>query len=296
MKSLITCVLVLAVTTDIVKGVCRPDYAYLRRAGGWLKVYSEPATFQEATDRCRNESGYLAFPHSEGLLKSMISLMNANQKYYIGSSMSFSPRFFLSSDGANFWKLNNMPIMNKNQSLDNRLCLSMNQDRLKVELCDTKLPYICFKTKNINEDTVCGTQDREYKLEPKTGSCYKLHKELRTWGDANSVCNFEGGYLAIANSPEEYGILQNMFPLDVDLKQRTWDKKWDPLFLGFRDWTEDGNWLSVHGECLAFDWEKDEPRSSKQYCGAMIRSGKLESIYCDAKSFFVCEKDPENKK
>ncbi|CAH3999182.1 unnamed protein product [Pieris brassicae] len=82
--------------------------------------------------------------------------------------------------------------------------------------CNEVFLYVCYRNMSENEVlTECGTVDRDYHLESRTGSCYKFHLIARNWTRAFMTCAAEGAYLAIINSDAEAEFLKELFTREI---------------------------------------------------------------------------------
>lgn len=215
---------------------------------------------------------------------------NKSMSYFIGANAKYTSGLFVSIEGV---PLANMPIKDMYESLDKEegQCLSMSFRSLKVMSCSKPLPYFCYK-----KDSECGTTDPEYKHQLSTGSCYKVHKELKIWNYANTVCLSEGGYLAILNNEVEAKLISNMIP-EVTVPW-TQNRDWQGLYIGVHDWTHNGTWLTYDGqdfEDIFHSWDDGRPdRFSMANCAVINRRVKLDNLFCGFLVPFICEKDPKN--
>ncbi|KAL0812092.1 hypothetical protein ABMA28_009476 [Loxostege sticticalis] len=83
-------------------------------------------------------------------------------------------------------------------------CISINPNGTSTEIsCSSRLPFACYKREVYEQPRGCGTLDPGYELNDRTGSCYKLYKDRRTWPEAFRICSADGGHLAIVNSQPE---------------------------------------------------------------------------------------------
>lgn len=89
---------------------------------------------------------------------------------------------------------------------------------------------------------------RGYFLYPETESYYKFHTDIQTWAQARSICEAEGGYLAIINSEEEASLLVHLmrqYPiaiLDPAITEKTYY-----VYIGFHDLFREGEWVTIDG-------------------------------------------------
>ncbi|XP_075971435.1 lymphocyte antigen 75-like [Anticarsia gemmatalis] len=293
LKLIIACVL-LTVASVI---QCKSDYVYRPKADGWFKLHKIPTIWKNAFFQCNREGAVLASPINEAVLSEMLSIISANNdslQYFTGIHARFSPGQFVSVEGI---PLENMNASDMFQVLNtqNGECLSMDGYNMTVVSCEARLPYICYKKIDGMLMTECGTFDKAYRYVNSTGSCYKVHTGLNTWYNANSICISEGGHLAIINDEQEALEVKDMIP--EDRHNFTWDRKWDHLFIGLRAWDDKDTYLSIHGEPISQlynSWDENQPDPYGQLCGGLIRTGKLDNVWCDKESYFICEKNPRS--
>ncbi|KAJ8715424.1 hypothetical protein PYW07_009906 [Mythimna separata] len=165
--------------------------------------------------------------------------------------------------------------------------------------CEDTRPYVCYRSEDqkatVNE---CGTVDPEYRLDVKTGSCYKFHIVPRNFSRAFLACSAEGSHLAIINSDQEAEVLKNLFAKYPAAKMvgNFWK---DVAFIGAHNWGEPADWRTIHGETLSeagYDnFRKGEPNNSPpgEYCLSIYRDAKLNDLWCDREAAFICEKSPD---
>ncbi|KAM3956937.1 secretory phospholipase A2 receptor-like [Aphomia sociella] len=287
----------------------RFDYAYNEEINGWVKLHRMPVTWNEARLRCHAEGAVLASPLNEPLLEVMKNMITVNSTthcgVYTGIHASFHKGVYESLEGI---PLSKIPVSWAPDEPDNyedsENCLVLLPNGAMADLkCNEVLPYICYKkkTKEVVQ-TACGTTDNKYHLEPRTGSCYKLHLVCQTWHDAYMTCAAEGGHLAIVNSPVEASVLKELYAKiprnDVLCKYK------ESILLGFLVWSENHSWFTIHGETLEeagyAAWGKNQPDGAKygtttQKCGALFSNGLLDDVWCDTVTFpFFCEKSPDS--
>ncbi|XP_073947335.1 hemolymph lipopolysaccharide-binding protein-like [Choristoneura fumiferana] len=125
------------------------------------------------------------------------------------------------------------------------------------------------KIGKISEQTTC-----QNILHNETGSCYKFHREGRTWPAAFRTCQAEDAYLAIINSDDESKYLKDLFsqnphytipgdiPKDAAMKQ---------------DW-------------LHFNAGEPNNIGNNETCGSVWRTGFLNDHNCGTILAFICEK------
>ncbi|KOB63853.1 C-type lectin 21, partial [Operophtera brumata] len=171
-------------------------------------------------------------------------------------------------------------------------------------MCSDVFPYVCYKKKTTLMLTGCGTNDTEYNLDTRTGSCYKFHRRGLPWSRAYMTCAAEGAHLAIINSAEESQVLRDLYAKNPD--NLIFSKDPGIAAIGFHDWGERGSWMTIHGETLkraGFDrFENGQPDNATrvrtgddgEYCGSIFRSGNLNDVWCNVHVPFICEKKPDS--
>ncbi|CAG5031466.1 unnamed protein product [Parnassius apollo] len=209
MTSCLTSYLILSFVAVMNGQQFRCDYRFFPEADGWLKLHRVPANWFEARLRCHLEG----FP---------------------------------------LWKIPHTWALGEPDNIkDEESCIAMLPLGNVADVnCHERLPYFCYKkhTKIVFNNR-CGTTDKEYVFDSRTGSCYKFHTVPRTWSRAYMTCAAEGGYLAIINSEVEAQVIKEIFaehPSD-SLQGNFWK---DAALVGFHDWKEHGEWLTIHGETL----------------------------------------------
>ncbi|XP_032524376.2 uncharacterized protein LOC116775585 [Danaus plexippus] len=287
----------------------RSDYNYHYESNGWLKLHRIPATFHDAWLRCDLEGAVLASPSNvfieSAIRKEMKNCNVATSGILTGIHATFSKGDFFSIEGI---PLRNMPVEwmpvepdNKNNEEDCVLYIA--NGTIADITCSELHPYICYKENNKNVVVNgCGTVDREYNLDTRTGKCYKFHKVARNWTRAFMTCAAEGGHLAIINSETEAAVLQELFARHPQntIKSNLRPIMRDIIHVGFHDWAERGIWTTIHGQSLVeagFDlWSENQPDNAGpgEYCGGMFRHGRLDDVWCNERGPFVCEKRPES--
>lgn len=111
----------------------------------------------------------------------------------------------------------------------------------------------------------------------KTGACYKMFNEFKTWDDAETDCQLRGGHLVSINSDEEWTFLKGGF-------------------LGF--WAEgiqeEGLWTWSDGSSWDWNtkWADGQPSGeSGDKCLVMspYDDGQMFDIDCTTAYFYTCE-------
>ncbi|CAH2106810.1 unnamed protein product [Euphydryas editha] len=287
-------------------GKYRCDYTYNVLAGGYLKLHRVPANWHEARLRCHLEGSKLASPLNDGLRSAMKMMMirevGMKGGVFTGIHSTFSRGDFHSVEGID---LSNIPHKWADGEPDNyndkESCIMMlaNGDIADVN-CDEPLPYVCYKksSKHLHVNG-CGLTDPEYVLDSRTGSCYKFHRVPRTWSRAFMTCTAEGGYLAIINSETEATVIKEIFAKNPasSMSGIFWK---DVAFMGFHDWGEHGEFLTIEGDTLLEagynKFSPGEPNNSTtgEFCGAVYRNGMYDDLWCENRYAFICEKSPDS--
>ncbi|KAL4701974.1 hypothetical protein ACJJTC_011794, partial [Scirpophaga incertulas] len=139
----------------------------------------------------------------------------------------------------------------------------------------------------------------EYKLDTRTGNCYKFHTSTPyVWPRANMVCQAEGGHLAVPNSETEAQVLRdfvNKAPAEFLSAS-----------IGFKDWSDHSVWMTVHGQTIkeaGYDkWAPGEPNDIRdekdgENCGSVLKGqndGLLNDVPCNLPLPFICEMVPNS--
>ncbi|CAF4953753.1 unnamed protein product [Pieris macdunnoughi] len=284
----------------------RYDYKYNQDIQGWIKLHQVPATWADARLRCHLEGANLASPQN---FKFAIVLMNTLKNtlaertgIFTGIHATFSKGDFHSIEGIPLTKMSLqwMPFEPDNEN-NNENCIVMHSNGTIADVnCNEVFPYVCYRKKSKNEVlTECGTVDRDYHLDPRTGSCYKFHFIARNWTRAFMTCTAEGAYLAIINSDAEAEILKNLFAKYSDTAIRFTHVKFI-AFVGFHDWGEQNVWTTIDGQTIekagfnTFDVNQPDQHGGGQSCGGFFRSGKLDDSRCSARLAFICEKSVDS--
>ncbi|XP_004922068.1 macrophage mannose receptor 1 [Bombyx mori] len=282
----------------------RYDYTYFRDINGWLKLQEIPANWQEARLRCHLEGSVLASPLDDALKSGMLSLIKNKTScgIFTGIHATFSKGDYRSVEGV---PLANIPHdwadYEPDNAGDDENCILMNPDGNFADVnCTETFQYVCYKKKTSTVAMAsCGSVDSEYVLSKDTGNCYKFHKVPRTWSRAYMACSAEGGYLTIINNDKEAAFLRDLFAKNPagQMIGSFWK---DVAFIGFHDWNEHGEWLTINGERLQEagyeKWSGGEPNNSSngEYCGSIYRSALFNDLWCERPAPFICEKEPRS--
>ncbi|KAI5651671.1 lectin c-type domain-containing protein [Phthorimaea operculella] len=281
----------------------RTDYTYNEELQGWTKFHKVPEEWEEARNRCFFEGSILATPMSCEFTKMMMDAMvcNSAEKIFTGMSAIYSDGDFYSVEGDPLREMTNPWAPGQPNNYNNQQCIAMYANGyISDEDCTDKLPYMCFRKEPENPPHVreCGTIDPEYKMNDYTQHCYKFHNFGQTWSDAFKTCSAEGGYLAIINSEEERIVLENLMMDYPNETIKTNSDCKDDVFIGFYDWSENSEFMTVHGETLKEagyeKWAKGTPNNLApgQSCGAVRRNGLLNDMFCNELLAFICEMEP----
>ncbi|XP_061711769.1 secretory phospholipase A2 receptor-like [Cydia pomonella] len=270
------------------------EYIYHRKAGGSLKHHKRPATWQEARMRCHLEGTVLASPLNTGL-REVLEETSRNDYIFVGFHAIFSKGDFFSIEGLPIEKsaLTFQPNNYKNKED----CVAMNSFGVMDVPCDDPLPYLCFKegVPKTVENGPCGPIENGYKLNNKTGNCYKFHTTARTWSRAFMTCSVERAHLVVINSDLEAQVLTEL------VEEYPEDSMKDALvqefiYVGVQDWGERGDWQTIHGQSLAkagySRFIHGKPNGSGGCLAMRHDDGLLNNVDCGSIHPFFCEKLP----
>ncbi|XP_014371794.2 macrophage mannose receptor 1-like [Papilio machaon] len=302
------CVIVLFSLLAVLDGKkFRCDYKYFQNTDGWLKLHRVPANWAEARLRCHLEGSKLASPLNTGLKAAMSVLIREASGdmtcgVFTGIHAMFSRGDLYSIEGVPLSKIPHTWASGEPDNYkDQESCIAMLADGSLADVdCREPLPYICYKTNaKTMVMTSCGTTDNEYVFDARTGSCYKFHSVPRTWSRAYMACSAEGGHLAIINSDTEATVIRELFAKHPggSMLGNFWK---DVAFVGFHDWNEHGEWLTIHGDTLQeagyakFSGGEPNNATTGEYCGAVYRSALFDDLWCENKYAFICEKSPDS--
>ncbi|CAB3222959.1 unnamed protein product [Arctia plantaginis] len=275
----------------------RCDYQY--NDIGWSKYHKIPASWPDARLMCQLEGGILASPTSPELKAVMLP--------YIGKIDIFTGIHSTFSNGHFYHSINGIPLDkishewansepdNKN---DSERCLTLNcEGKLSDVRCEEPRPYICYREHSHIDTNICGTPDPEYRFQSVTNKCYKFHTKPRSFARAHFACSAESGHLVIINSEEESKLIGEIYAKYLGKMVGNFRK--DVAFIGFHNWNEGGDWMTIHGQTLqdaGFDkFTKGTPnnRTTGEYCGSILPDGLLNDLYCEEHYAFICEKSPD---
>ncbi|XP_072932314.1 macrophage mannose receptor 1-like [Epargyreus clarus] len=303
--SKISCIIFLCIVASLNAMRYRCDYTYYPEAEGWLKLHNIPANFQEARFQCDFEGGVLASPLNNGLrlaMKILISKELRSNLPILTGIHAVSKTDFVSIEGTPLWRIHHEWAAGEPDNCDNNeQCIAVLDDGSFADVhCNHTFPYICYKkaprSVRLNE---CGTIDREYNFENRTGSCYKFHSVPRAWQRAHMACVAEGAHLVIINSDTEAQVIKELFakhPRNSYVNIYSDSHAW----VGFNNWGEMGEYRTVDGRTLKeagyAKFAKDEPNDkvTKFVCGGVDLSAGLDDSRCDTPHPFFCEKDPDS--
>ncbi|KAG6442316.1 hypothetical protein O3G_MSEX002289 [Manduca sexta] len=288
----------------------RSDYTYYSCANGWFKFHKVPAKWQEARLRCSLEGAVLASPINSDVsdvMKRIISEQKCASPsgVYTGVHNTVTNTEYSSVEGVSLCSMpdGKCEHMFPGGYSGTPSCMRLlPQEGLVAGTCSDALPYICYKKKTTDlVVTECGTVDTGYRLDNRTGHCYKFHVNTLPWAVAYLTCVAEGGYLAIVNSAAEADIIAEL--LNKHPPSAIVGGQKQGAALGFHDWHENGVWRTIHGQTLQeagyAGWAPNRPDNfvvdgEGQHCGSMWRTGlrHFDDVQCSAQLPFVCEKDP----
>ncbi|XP_061713801.1 CD209 antigen-like protein B isoform X1 [Cydia pomonella] len=303
--------LVVAATSLVECKQYRSDYEDYPDAGGWLKLHRVPANCHEARLRCHLEGGTLASPLTQKMsdvLKSFVEDHELGSRgIFTGIRATFSRGDFASIEGVPLARIPHRWASGEpDNKQDSEQCILQLKDGSLADVsCNDTYPYICYRKYTNQLTNACGTFDNEYQLDARTGNCYKFHLVPRTWSRAYMACTAEGGHLAIINSDTEAKVLADLFAkYQPSSMQSRSPYSGTMVFIGFHDWNEHGEWLTVQGQTLQqagyARWSHGQPTSVPykdhpvEYCGGIQRSAGLDDLWCDMPYHFICEKTPDS--
>ncbi|XP_074543103.1 uncharacterized protein LOC141803107 [Halichoeres trimaculatus] len=122
-------------------------------------------------------------------------------------------------------------------------------------------------------------------------SCYLISRNSRSWPEAKSYCESQGGYLAIIHTAEEQTFLWDLLPRG----------HWNSYWFGITDGDTEDVWKWVDDTVLVGGfWEVGEPNNHiNEDCGYIVKTRKLERVAirswydapCGMYLPFICEKE-----
>ncbi|KAJ2940077.1 hypothetical protein O0L34_g14113 [Tuta absoluta] len=305
MKSVLCCVLLACFVAFIYaarKQQFRCDYTYFKETDGYLKYHEVPADWHEAQLRCHMEGSVLASPINKPIRSAMMNFANRSNVcgVFTGIHSRFSRGDMFSVEGVPLSMIPHTWAANEpDNDKDEEGCIAMLKDGAFADFsCTDTLPYMCYKKATPGMMmNACGTTDDAYTLDKRTNSCYKFHRYPRTWSRAYMTCAAEGGYLAIINSETEAQLIRELWAKNPNIVG-VGDYVRDVASVGFHDWNEHGEWRTIHGQTLTeagYDkFAPGEPNNfTIQYCGGVYRTGLFDDIWCDRRTAFICEKNPD---
>ncbi|CAH0398085.1 unnamed protein product [Chilo suppressalis] len=284
-------------------GEFRRDYTYTPEAKGWIKFHRVPAPWLEARLKCYYEGAVLMSPVNEQLYAVMRNLMLSRaDASFTGVQSLTSTGDYISIEGINLLQ---MPIQWAKGEPDNlndtERCLAILPDgSISDTKCEQVRTYMCYKEKTGDETiTECGTSDKEYTLDNRTGSCYKFHPDCVTWWRAHMACSSEGGYLVIINSEFEAKLLNERY---ATKKIKCHELRF--IHVGFLNpYSDRAYWFTVDGKRLedaGYDrWAQNEPNNvaGTENCGSLLRNNEgFNDWPCNDYLPFVCEIPIHNRK
>ncbi|XP_045771389.1 macrophage mannose receptor 1-like [Maniola jurtina] len=279
----------------------RCDYEYVAEVDGWLKFHDIPASWFDARLRCHLEGTTLASPLNEDVQRAILCVAGRHDLFprdiHTGIHATFSNGDFFSIEGVPLSDIKHEWVAGEpNNSNDDENCIYLTHSGTIGDAnCGTPKPYVCYSKDDedlaINE---CGTTDDGYKMDRASGSCYKFHGTPRVYSRAHMACAAEGGYLAIINGDSEADYIRKLF-VQNPASSMVGPFYKEVAYLGFNDWNEHGEWLTIHGEPLEkagyARWSAGEPNNlTGEFCGGVHRSGYLLDLKCDSVHAFICEK------
>lgn len=118
---------------------------------------------------------------------------------------------------------------------------------------------------------------KDYMIVPEMGY-YKYHDEKVTFEKAQSICNAEGGHLAIIDSEKEADILKTIPTTTFS-------------YVGFHDRAKEGHFTTIFGEPIKYaKWMNGEPNNlENEDCVVMNTDGHINDAKCSSAYSFICE-------
>ncbi|XP_071940912.1 C-type mannose receptor 2-like [Antedon mediterranea] len=120
------------------------------------------------------------------------------------------------------------------------------------------------------------------------GQCYQSNMNKRTWIDAKSFCEAQGGYLITITSDGENLFIATLFP-------EFWRNVRQNIWFGLSDIKRDGNFQWVQDIDLDYtSWNIDNPQNepNKADCGSMNTGNNAalwDTIDCNYEQAFICQ-------
>ncbi|XP_075987340.1 secretory phospholipase A2 receptor-like [Anticarsia gemmatalis] len=303
------------VVTDC--GTNDTEYELLESTGSCYKHHRLDKTWDEANSICTAEGGYLVILNDENEAIAVYRRFFLANRYatFIGLRDFNNTETWTSVHGDDVNSL--FHVWDDDHNSDKSLnCASLDYTCKLAEFdCEAAFTFVCEKdprTRNTGpepssvspesasvrtliatnsstaESTVCGTTGEGYKPVESTGSCYKLHRDEKTWDEANAICTAEDGHLVVINDETEAGIIhEHFFP-----------KRESDTYIGLQDYEGNNVWTSVLGDSIDSIynvWYDRRVYHHEATCATLDYEGKLNDYPCSTAWTFVCEKKLQNK-
>ncbi|XP_075976892.1 macrophage mannose receptor 1-like [Anticarsia gemmatalis] len=296
-------------------GTSDEGYKPYSSASSCYKYHPEELSWQEASDACAAEGGYLLVINDEREAKLLteidevpprsgaagihvgIKAENGEWKSVQGHSLQHIYYYNRRSRPVPIARDGNCMALFFLQSYDDFYC-GQRRDficELEMGMFSTIAPSDePFTTEDVTDVTtdattyitsnidVCGTTDEGYKSHSSSSSCYKYHPERLSWQEASDACAAEGGYLLVVNDEREAKLIKKTFDIP----------SYPGIHVGIR--VENGKWISVQGQSLEQiyyynDWGNPVPIAREEHCMAMFFLRSYDDFYCGQRRDFICE-------
>ncbi|XP_069681411.1 hemolymph lipopolysaccharide-binding protein-like [Periplaneta americana] len=130
----------------------------------------------------------------------------------------------------------------------------------------------------------------DYELIPGLGY-YKIHTNIKSWGEAVEVCYSEGAHLLIYNSNDEVKATEHLWTKHPS-NLSGWRNSW--IHIGFHDMFQERKYVTIFSKPLNetgyFKWHATEAYGgTSQNCGVTTIKGELADEACSERLVFICE-------
>ncbi|CAG4979142.1 unnamed protein product [Parnassius apollo] len=277
------------------------DYMWAHTFKTFYRLHDLATNWEQARQICEAEGTSLLVPGSLEEVENIKLLISNMKSYYTAIFIGIHDQF---SEG-DFVTIRGEPITgsilellwddgrpdNRNYSED---CVVMTREGLLDDRpCYDIYPFVCkiLGTKS-TYNKMCDGFDVGYKLHDNK-KCYKFHTEPLSWHDAYLVCMLEEGRLCIINTPEEANFVVSMLGENINNNA----PEPEILHIGFSDLMFPFQYRTITGETLEqagySSWSplqegKRKPKENR--CGAISRTGFLQTTSCLNPAMFLCEK------
>ncbi|XP_068626858.1 C-type mannose receptor 2-like [Battus philenor] len=280
------------------------DYMWAHAFKTFYRLHDLATDWHQARQICEAEGTSLLVPGSlEEMenLKLLISNMKAHYTaIFIGIHDQFSEGDFVTIKGEPvagtilelLWADGRPDNGNGSEN-----CVVMSREGLFDDRpCYDVYPFVCKILGNESSfNEKCEGYDIGY-IPHENGKCYKFHAEPLQWHDAYLVCMLEEGSLCVINSAEEASVVVSM--LGEHLNNNAPDS--NILHIGFTDLMFPFQYRTITGKTLdqagysAWSPVQEGKKHPKNHrCGALSRTGFLQTTSCSRPAMFLCEK-PRN--